>query len=307
MKILLTGASGLIGTALADRLRPDQDCRTLTLRPPYFVPPEDIEWADAVISLNGVPLAHLPWTPDYRRQIAASRVNTTAAIARAIAQASTPPTVWLAASAVGIYGDRGDEALTEEAAPGRGFLAEVTKAWEKAAGLAGGRTRVVNLRTGLVITSQTGLAARAGLGSAWWPWVSLADEVGAIVHALGHDQIVGPVNIVGPTPARHPIRVPGFALHALLGQVADELMLPSQKVVPAKLVDSGYRFVHNNVESAIAKRRPVAHAKENHPGATRDFIPLLGRGGSREATDGVVCRVTAHAKENHPGATRHPS
>ncbi|MCL2489240.1 MAG: DUF1731 domain-containing protein [Propionibacteriaceae bacterium] len=250
MKILLTGASGLIGTALLARLRPGQDCRTLTLRPPYFVPPDDVQWADAIISLNGVPLAHLPWTPGYRRQIAASRVHTTEAIAQAIAQSANPPAVWLAASAVGIYGDRGDEELTEEAAPGRGFLAEVTKAWEQATSAAADRTRVVGLRTGLVITP--GLAARVGPASAWWPWVSLTDEVGAIVHALRHDRLVGPVNIVGPTPAHHPIPVPAPVLRAMLGQVADELLLASQKVIPLKLVDSGYSFVHKFVAAAIA-------------------------------------------------------
>jgi len=278
MKILLTGASGLIGSALLGRLQPEHDCRTLTLRQPFAVPPDAIEWADAIISLNGATLSRVPWTADYRRQIAASRINITTAIAAAIAVSPSPPSVWLAASAVGVYGDRGEDELSEDAAPGRGFLAEVTKAWEQATSPASDSARVVNLRTGLVIAesgalkplllmSKLGLGARLGSGSAWWPWVSLADEVGGIIYSLDHDQIVGPVNLVGPTPARsgevtaelanaakrpYLMRLPAPVLHTLLGQAADELLLASQKVVPAKLLRSGYSFVHDAVATAIA-------------------------------------------------------
>jgi len=278
MKILLTGASGLIGQALLARLQPENDCRTIKLRQPYSVRPEDVDWADAVISLNGASLGRVPWTTGYRRQIAASRVNTTTAIANAIAASDQPPTVWLSASAVGFYGDRGDEELTEQSPAGKGFLAEVAKAWEQATSAAVGRTRVVNLRTGLVLAdggalkplllaSKFGLGARMGTGRAWWPWVSLADEVGGIVHALGHDDITGPVNLVGPTPARsddvtaafahaagrpYLMRVPSFALRAVLGQAADELLLASQKVAPVKLLATGYSFVDGTVAQAIA-------------------------------------------------------
>ena len=276
MKILLTGASGLIGQALLASLQPDHDCRTLKLRQPYNVSPSDIAWADAVISLNGASLGRVPWTADYRRQIAASRVNVTTATANAIASSTQPPLVWLSASAVGFYGDRGDETLTEESPAGQGFLAEVTKAWEKATEPAAGYTRVVNLRTGLVLAeggaleplllaTKFGLGARMGEGSAWWPWVSLADEVGSIVHALDHD-IAGPVNIVGPSPARsddvtrgfakaagrpYLMRVPAPVLRAALGQAADELLLASQKVRPTKLLGSGYSFVDGDVAAAI--------------------------------------------------------
>ena len=277
MNILLTGAYGLIGQALLPRLKPRHEVLTLKLRPPYAVPPGDIEWADAVISLNGASLGRVPWTGDYRRQIAASRVNVTTAIANTIAASHQPPTVWLSASAVGFYGDRGEEELTEESPAGKGFLAEVTKAWEHATQPAADHTRVVNLRTGLVLAdggalkplllaSKFGLGARMGSGRAWWPWVSLADEVGGIVHALEHD-IVGPVNLVGPTPARsddvtrgfahaagraYLMKIPAFALQAALGQAADELLLASQKVAPVKLLGSGYRFVDDTVSQAIA-------------------------------------------------------
>jgi len=278
VKILLTGAHGLIGTALLIRLRAGHECRTVTLREPYTVAPADIAWADAVISLNGASLGRVPWTPSYRRQIAASRVNATTAIAKAIASSTQPPTVWLAASAVGFYGDRGDEELTEQSASGKGFLAEVATAWEQATNAAANHTRVVNLRTGLVLAdggalkplllaSKFGLGARLGTGRDWWPWVSLADEVGGIVHVLGHDDITGPINLVGPTPARsdevtrdfaeaagrpYLMRVPSFALRAVLGQAADELLLASQKVAPVKLLTTGYHFAASTVASAIA-------------------------------------------------------
>lgn len=292
MKVLLAGASGLIGTALHERLRADHMCRTLSRAPmaaavpgyyswtgkPGSVPPGAVEWADAVISLNGASLGHVPWTSAYRRQIMASRIDATAAIAQAIAESSHPPAVWLSASAVGYYGDRGDESLTEGSPAGSGFLAEVTKVWEQTALPAGDKTRLVTLRTGLVISAQgalkplflatrLGVGASVGGGRAWWPWVSLDDEIGGIVHALEDETIGGPVNIVGPAPARsgeitatlarlmrrpYLLRLPKAVLRATLGQAADELLLASQRVVPAKLTAAGYAFRHPTVADAIA-------------------------------------------------------
>jgi len=292
VKVLLAGASGLIGTALHERLRPGHRCRMLSRASmaaavpgcyrwtgkPGSVSPEAIEWADAVISLNGAPLSRLPWTADYRRQIAASRVDATTAIAQAIAASKHPPAVWLSASAVGIYGDRGEEALNEDSAAGAGFLAEVTTVWEQATSPATAFTRVVNVRTGLVINAQgalkplflatkLGFGAPIGSGRAWWPWVSLDDEVGGIVHMLEDATMRGPVNIVGPTPARsgevtatlarlmrrpYVLRLPEALLRRALGQAADDLLLASQHVVPAKLSAAGYAFRHATVADALA-------------------------------------------------------
>ena len=287
MKILLAGASGLIGTALIQRLRPAHDCRLLTRSPgqdytwagtPGSVPLPAIDWADALISLNGAPLGRLPWTRQYRHQILASRVDATTAIAQAIDQAQDPPKVWLSASAVGYYGDRGEEALSEDSPAGSGFLADVTAAWELATASANQKSRVVTLRTGLVISSRgalkplflatrLGLGSRVGSGQAWWPWVSLSDEVGGIIHALGCQTMSGPVNLVGPTPARSDevtralarhmgrpyfLRLPGPVLRLALGQAADGLLLASQKVAPTRLEAAEYQFEHHTIAEAIA-------------------------------------------------------
>ena len=289
MNVLLAGASGLIGSALIARLRPDHDCRVLSRSTsgesggytwtglPGSVPAAAVDWADAVISLNGASLGRLPWAAAYRREIVASRVDATTAIAQAIGAATRPPAVWLSASAVGIYGDRGEEELTESSAAGTGFLADVTKAWEDATAPASGKVRVVTLRTGLVISSQgalkplfvatkLGLGARVGSGRAWWPWVSLDDEVGGILHALNNDAVSGPVNLVGPGQARsnevtatvarlmrrpYALRIPARVLKTVLGQAADDLLLASQRVTPTKLAATGYVFAHQTIAEAI--------------------------------------------------------
>jgi len=236
-----------------------------------------VGWADAIISLDGASLGHLPWTSAYRGEIVAVRVDATTAIARAIAEARRPPSVWLSASAVGIHGDRADEELTEDSAVGPGFLADVTEAWETATAPVASRLRVVTLRTGLVISSRgalrplfvatkLGLGSRVGGGRAWWPWVSLDDEVGGIAHALNNQTISGPLNLVGPAPARsdeatatvarltrrpHALRIPGGMLRALLGQATEGLLLASQQVRPAKLEATGYVVTHHRVADAI--------------------------------------------------------
>ncbi|MCL2483569.1 MAG: TIGR01777 family oxidoreductase [Propionibacteriaceae bacterium] len=306
MKVLLTGASGTIGTALKKSLV-DQghEIRVMTRRlggdyarihrslasrssngsvdSGYVwaaregsVPPEAIVWAEAVVSLNGANLIRLPWTKAYRRLIRSSRVESTRAIARAIADCADPPQVWVSGSAVGVYGDRGDADLDETSPAGDSFLAAVVRAWERATLPARDATRIVIARTGTVLgpaglvkilasTTRIGLAARIGPGTQWWPWVSLEDEVRAIDFALSHESVSGPVNIVGPVPATaetitrtvarvlhrpHLLIIPSVLIRLLTGG-ADELLLASARVRPTALTDAGFTFQTTRAEDAI--------------------------------------------------------
>jgi uncharacterized protein (TIGR01777 family) len=289
MRILLAGASGLIGSEVARLAAGEHDLRRLVRRPP--VADDEIQWdpstgavpqtavddADAVISLSGASLARLPWTRRYRDRILHSRVSTTSALARAIATSSSPPPVWVSASAVGIYGDRPGETLTEDAGAGTGFLTEVVDAWERATSAAAGSTRIVHARTGLVLArggaltplllaTRLGLGATIGNGRQHWPWISLVDEARALLHLVTDSRLAGAVNLAGPTPATskeittelaralhrpHLLRVPAFALRAGTGMAADALLLPDQRVEPARLLADGFEFSTPTVRSAI--------------------------------------------------------
>ena len=191
--------------------------------------------------------------------------------------ASRPPKVFLSASAVGFYGDRPAERLTEDSPRGEGFLSDVVVAWEEAAGLAPEKTRTVLLRTGLVIAdggaltplkllTAIGAAARIGTGGQHWPWISIYDEVAAMRHLL-HSNVRGPVNLAGPTPATsdrvtralaesmhrwHLLTLPEALLSTLMGEAGRELLLSSQKVLPSRLLADGFRFRDDTVEQAIA-------------------------------------------------------
>ncbi|MEO7005835.1 MAG: NAD-dependent epimerase/dehydratase family protein, partial [Terrimesophilobacter sp.] len=223
-RVLISGASGLIGTELVRQLREDGHVvSTLVRRQPQT--PDEHNWApgaglldtrliddtDAVINLSGAPLQRLPWTRAYKKEIVQSRVNATRTLVHAMNLADRPPAVFLSASAVGIYGDRPGERLDESSSPGIGFLADVVTAWEEAAGLAPVTTRLVLFRTGLVIAragalaqlaalTKFGLGPGIGTGGDVWPWISLYDEAAAIRHALT-SSFSGVVNLVGPTPA----------------------------------------------------------------------------------------------------------
>ncbi len=288
--MLIAGASGFIGSTLVPLLREDgHEVVRLVRRTPRAE--DELSWSpgsgiidftvmdrvDAVVAFSGANLARLPWTPAYRREILTSRVNATRTLTDAMRQARTPPSVFLNASASGVYGDRPAEALTEDAEPGEGFLPSVVTRWEDTARLAPEQTRTVMFRTGIVVgdggamqrlslLTRLGLGTRLGTGGQHWPWISLVDEVRAIRHLLVDSQLSGPVNLAGPTPAtydrvahaladrmRRPyaFTVPEPALHAMLGQAADELLLASAKVIPARLVDDGFRFAHPTAEQAI--------------------------------------------------------
>lgn len=289
LTVLLTGASGMIGTALQQRLaEAGHTVQKLVRRPPKSE--NEFSWApdakildfrllervDAVINLSGAPLTHVPWTARYKEQILRSRVKATQALVEAMGMTSSPPPVFLSASAVGIYGDRPGERLTEESPRGAGFLADVVDAWEDAALLAPPKTRTVLLRTGVVIgpagamkplrlATAFGLGATIGSGHQHWPWISLHDEVEAILHLLT-SPLEGPVNLAGPTPATadritrrlasdlhrpHLLKLPEKAVELGLGDLGRELLLPSQQVVPEKLQQDGFVFRHTTSDEAV--------------------------------------------------------
>ncbi|QEO13314.1 TIGR01777 family protein [Agromyces intestinalis] len=289
MRVLVAGASGFIGTALVDRLRAEGHEITRLVRR-RAESADEASWspasgiidftvmdrADAVVNLSGASLARLPWTKRWRGEILSSRIGATRTLTDAMRKARTPPAVFVSGSAVGYYGDRPGELLTEESPGGDGFLAEVVERWERAARLAPAETRTVSIRSGIVVgdggamkriatLTAFGLAGRLGTGGQHWPWISLEDETRAIAHLLD-SSIEGPVNLVGPVPATadrvvtamaermhrpHAVNVSERVLEATLGVAAEELLLASQKVRPDRLLADGFAFEHPTVEDAI--------------------------------------------------------
>lgn len=238
--------------------------------------PRALEGADAVINLSGASISRLPWTLPYRRELVSSRIDATRLLAETMAGMSKPPATFLSASAVGFYGDRPRVRLDDDSPRGDGFLSELVLAWEQAAALAPAATRVVALRTSVVVARSGGLApvrlltsfglgARFGSGRQFWPWISLVDEVRAIVHLLS-SQISGPVVLAGPTPATadeitrayadilHRPRwlpVPAWAIRLGLGEAGQRLLLDDMQVLPVRLADDGFEWRHRTVAEAI--------------------------------------------------------
>ena len=289
MHVLVSGSTGLIGTEVCRQLEAAGHTvlrlvRREPLRPGEYqwnpaelsVDPGVIERADAVINLSGASLARLPWTPGYRRTILSSRVRATRTLTDAMKRASTRPQVLLNASAVGIYGNRPGQVLTESSSPDHDFLANVVASWEHEALRAPDGIRVVTFRSGLVLArggalkpliplTTLGLAGPLGGGTQHWPWISLLDEAAAIVH-LATSTLSGPVNLVGPEPAtandvmhtladamHRPYRlpVPRAAITLALQDAGRQLLLADQNVRPEKLLSDGFTFTHTTPAAAI--------------------------------------------------------
>lgn len=303
MTILVTGATGTLGRLLLPRL---EDARALSRDParaasrlgvPVFpwdgageVPRAATAGVTAVVHLAGEPVAEGRWTPPKKRAIEESRTLGTRALVASLRAHGVRPSVLVCASAVGYYGDRGDEILDETSAPGQGFLPDVCVAWEHEAQAAAELgARVVSLRIGVVLAREggalprmlppfrAGLGARLGSGGQWMPWVHADDVVGLVLHALSSD-VAGPVNAVAPQPVRNEeltrvlghvlhrpavLRAPAFVLRAALGELA-AVVLGSQRVLPRVAERSGYRFAHPSLEGAlddlVAPARPLAAA-----------------------------------------------
>lgn len=289
MRILVSGATGLTGSALVPLLSAGghEIVRLVRSNPQVG----DIPWDagsrlepsaasgfDAVIHLAGETISKR-WTDAQRKKVRNSRVIGTRNLVYGLINADAPPQSFLCASAVGIYGDRGDETLDESAAPGKGFLVDVAQEWEaetKPAADAG--MRVVNLRSAMVLSAQggalapmlplfrLGLGGRMGSGEQYWSWIAISDWIRSVYHILSNDKIVGPVNLSSPNPVtnreftitlakllRRPaiLPAPAFGLRLFLGPMADELILASAKVVPGKLLDSGFSFRFPELELAL--------------------------------------------------------
>jgi hypothetical protein len=291
--VLIAGAGGMIGGALARRLVADgRAVRRLVRRAPRddserawdpargALDPAALAGVTAVVHLGGESLADGRWSVARRRAIAASRVTSTMGIARAIAERANRPRVLIVASAVGIYGDRGEEWLDETSPPGRGFLAELAVAWEAAARPAAeSGVRVVHSRFGLVLDpkggalaplvrlTRFGLGGPLGSGNQWWPWVTLDDAVRALAFALDHDSLDGPfVLAAGVTRQRELaaalgrvlgrpawLPAPAVALRLVLGAMADEMLLASQRVRAGALERARFRFFEPALEPALRR------------------------------------------------------
>lgn len=287
--IAVSGASGLIGTALVDHLR-DRGDTVLRLVRKAAVQPDEVGWdpsrqelnlepcagVDVIVNLSGAPMTRR-WTRSYKRELIDSRVNSTLTLARAAAELG-PHVVLVNASAVGYYGDRGTEPLTESSPPGTGFVAEIVQQWEAATAAASqAGNRVALARTGLVISGRggalgpmlpllkLGLGGPLGPGDQIWPWISLVDEVRAFTWLIDQP-IAGPVNLASPALTTHKelvraiagiigrkawLGVPTWTLRAALGGLS-ELVVQSQNQVPEVLLDSGFTFKHATIGQLVA-------------------------------------------------------
>jgi uncharacterized protein (TIGR01777 family) len=298
MKILVTGSSGLVGRALVSALARAGHTVCRLVRPESAAGEGSkdgfaVAWnpatgelggagvgPDAVVNLAGASIAEGRWSTRRKELLRASRIDTTRALINALAKMNVRPSVLVSASAIGFYGDRGDEMLTEESTPGTDFLAALTQVWEaealKAEALG---IRVVLARFGVILARQggalpkmltpfkLGAGGRLGRGKQWMSWVTLEDVVGALRMTVENNSARGAINIVAPKPVQNSeftqilaravhrpalFPAPSIALRFALGEMADALLLSSQRVVPQRLEKLGYRFLHPDLTSALA-------------------------------------------------------
>lgn len=292
MDVLVSGSTGLIGTALVAALRQEGHRVVRLVRSggggrdevrwdpaAGTIEAEKLEGIDAVVHLAGEGIAEGRWNVEKKARIMDSRKQGTGLLARTLAGMVTPPGVMVSTSATGYYGDRGNELLSESSTPGELFLSKVCVEWEAAAEPArAAGIRVVHPRIGIVLSTKggalkqtlpifkLGLGGKIGSGRQYWSWISLDDVVGSLIHAIETDSLSGPVNVVAPDaptnaeytkvlgsvlnrPTLFPLPAPAAKL--MLGEVADELLLPSARVEPVRLQETGYRYRHPKLEGAF--------------------------------------------------------
>jgi hypothetical protein len=293
MKILITGSSGLIGSAVVAHLA-EQGHRVVRLVRRAVAPGDDVavwnpaagkletsalEQTDAVVHLAGESIHALRWTAERKERMRESRVRGTRLLSESLAQLAVPPRVLVSASAVGFYGSRGDEILTEESPAGSGFLSDVCQEWEAATGPARQKgVRVVNLRIGMVLSAnggalpamlpafKAGVAGKLGDGRQFVSWIAIDDLTHAISHVITTESLSGPVNAASPNPVRNVemtkalgnvlrrptfLSVPAFAVRLIFGEMGDALLLSSQRVEPRRLLDSGFTFQFPDFETSL--------------------------------------------------------
>ncbi|CDK01239.1 conserved hypothetical protein [Microbacterium sp. C448] len=294
-RVVIAGASGLIGRTLTDSLLADGiEVTTLVRREPQG--PSEVRWLDgspldpsvlegatAVVNLNGASIGRIPWTSSYKRTLVSSRLEATGVLAKSLRTLGDNAPAFVSASAIGYYGSVPGRELREDAGPGDGFLSDLCVEWEATARTAGS-ARVALLRTApvvhpesvlkpLILLTRFGLSGPMGRGTQVWPWISLVDEVRAIRHVIDA-QLEGPVNLSGPTRATandlgfalarrmnrpYILRAPAWALRLGLGRdMADAVLLVDAHVVPAALEASGFTFTHTTVDEAVAAVIPAA-------------------------------------------------
>jgi len=300
MKILITGATGLVGSALAKTLQGAGHTICRLVRPGTTGSASaastgfDVKWdpttgelagaavgGDAVVNLAGASIAGGRWTTERKQLLRSSRIDSTRALVSAVAKMAIRPRVLVSASATGFYGDRGDDLLDESSASGTGFLSDIARDWEaealKAESLG---IRVALARFGIILSThggalpqmmhpfQFGLGGKLGSGQQWMSWITLQDVCGILQLAIENNAVRGPINVVSPQPVRNAeftvalaramhrpaiFAAPAFALRLALGEMADQLLLSSQRVQPAQLSRLGYKFVYPELQSALAE------------------------------------------------------
>ena len=290
MRVLISGASGLVGTELQSQLTALGHTPVVLVRG-EAAKPNEVHWdpatgefdhnvlenIDAIVNLAGATTGQLPWTKKYKNELIESRINSTKTLVQAMVKTTNKPTVLVSGSASGIYGDSGDILLKETAPRGKGFLADLATAWEREAMKAPSGVRVVLARTTMVLSREkgalgrllpilrAGVGGKIGNGKQWWAWISLPDEARAIIHLINTPAAFGPYNLTAPEPAtckqlikalgralKRPtlIPVPAFALKLAFREGAKELLLCSQKMSADRLLATGFVFKHPTLNSA---------------------------------------------------------